>query len=88
MTEGINKKDLLAINPWDYDNQQDLLNAILGLCTELDQWLPIDENPPKDKPLLLAYKLADGTWYKWAGFVNSCWNLPPTHYKLLPEDPK
>ena len=48
MTIGISKGDLLNIDPWAYDNQQDLLNAIIERCRELDQLMPINENTPKD----------------------------------------
>lgn len=96
MTEGISKETIknhierLSGCSRYHDRAVELsfCYKLLRECAELDPWLPIDENTPKDKTLLLAYKLADGTWYKWAGFVNSCWNLPPTHYKLLLDDPK
>lgn len=90
MIEGISKDTLLSINPWDYDNQQDLLNAILELCTELDPWLPI-ENAPKDKSILLlwpelgvmeGYWICD-SWYcdMWE-LTGSLMSRQPTHYKL------
>lgn len=40
---GISKKELIDFDPWQYDNQQDLLNAILNKCRELDPWLPLEE---------------------------------------------
>ena len=39
MTIAISKDDLLKIDPWQYDNQQDLLNAILDQCTELNNYI-------------------------------------------------
>lgn len=93
MTEGIRKETLLEINPWQYDNQQDLLNAILGLCDELDQWIPI-ENAPKDKPIQLFYPYnnrqliyqyhAPNGWGLYVEFDY----VHPTHYKPLSDDPK
>ena len=41
--EGISKERLIEIDPWAYGNQQDLLNAILLQCKELDLWMPIDK---------------------------------------------
>ena len=90
MTEGISKETLLSINPWDYDNQQDLLNAILELCKELDPWLPIDENTPKDRDILVyAPPYQDlpelkqvCKWHESAGFCIDELRTP-THYKIL-----
>lgn len=96
MTIGISKKDLIDINPWEYDNQQDLLNAILEKCKELNQWLPIDENTPKDKRIFLWFPEANpinkiiGKWdcvnkkfiTEHSAFGN------PTYYQELPDDPK
>lgn len=47
---GISKKELIDFDPWKYDNQQDLLNAILKECHELDPWLPI-EDAPRDRKI-------------------------------------
>ena len=99
MTEVISKETLLGINPWQYDNQQDLLNAILGLCAELDPWLPIDDDTPKDRSLLLlwpqyiggamqGYWLCDAWYCDMWELTGSLRGNQPTHYKLLPEDPK
>ena len=52
---GISEERLLDFDPWQHENQQDLLNAILAKCHELNPWLPIDENTPKDIRLLLFY---------------------------------
>lgn len=94
--EGISKEELLSINPWDYETQQDLLNAILLKCTELDPWLPIDENTPKDKSVLV--KLDDNTcevarlteygWMSNDGLDFDFGSDIPTYYKELPPDPK
>ena len=82
MTEGISKETLLSINPWDYDNQQDLLNAILELCKELDPWLPIDEDTPKHQELILKKYSTNKVWI---GIINhNCYAAEaPTHYKIL-----
>lgn len=64
---------------------QDLINE----CKELNPWLPIDENTPKYKELLLYYpendsseRLCRVTKYD----PNSI--RQPTHYQELPDDPK
>lgn len=40
---GISHKELLKIDPWQHDNQQDLLNHILDQCKELNNWMTLDE---------------------------------------------
>lgn len=40
---GISHKELLTIDPWQHDNQQDLLNHILDECQELNPWLTLEE---------------------------------------------
>lgn len=86
--KGITKQELLEIDPWQYDNQQDLLNAILDKCTELNPWQPIDENTPKDRFLLLYSPGIEGVSKKFVGKLESCWYWNPTHWCELQEDPK
>jgi len=98
MTEGISKETLLEINPWQYDNQQDLINAILGLCTELDPWLPIETSIVDNNEYLFITKTkkqrVDRFHPSQYAKVNTDlrWQERPgdryTHYKLLPENPK
>ena len=38
----VSEADLIAIDPWAYENQQDLLNAVLMKCREFNQWQPVD----------------------------------------------
>ena len=40
---GISHKELLEIDPWKYDNQQDLLNHIIEQCKELNFWMTLEE---------------------------------------------
>lgn len=54
---GISSEELINFNPWDYANQQDLLNAILKKCHELNQWMPI-ETAPKDTSVMLCCGVA------------------------------
>ena len=42
----ISEETLLDIDPWQYDNQQDLLNAILEQCTEINHGQEIPPDPP------------------------------------------
>jgi hypothetical protein len=100
--EGISKKRLEQITHWDLFGitSFELLSRLLDECTELDPWLPIDENTPEEVQLLV--KFDDGN-YEVAKLFDihneKCWVSNdgldfdygfyiPTHYKLLPEDPK
>lgn len=91
---GISKKELIDFDPWQYDNQQDLLNAILNKCRELDPWLPI-EDAPKDRYVRVfapAYQDLPALqqvckWHESAGFCIDELRTP-THYKELDDEPK
>lgn len=88
---GISHKELLEIDPWQYDNQQDLLNHIIEQCQELNPWLPIDENTPKDTPLLVYYPtMPKGLrFHVISKLVNFDASIhKPTHYQELPDDPE
>lgn len=68
---------------------------LIEACKELDPWLPIDENTPKDKRLNLyweGYGWYTGEWRRNQFWIDAMLSVPlniqPTHYKLLPEDPK
>ena len=50
MTIGISKEELLDIDPWAYDNQQDLLNAIIGMCKEFDNLTEFDNDKEQPEP--------------------------------------
>lgn len=90
---GISKGDLLDIDPWQYDNQQDLLNAILVECQELNQWQLI-ETAPKDREILVYAPSYQGLrslisvceWHESAGFCIDELRQP-THWMELPEHP-
>jgi len=92
MTIGISKEYLESIiNEEKYGG---LLSKLISKCTELDPWIPIDGNTPRDKPLLLFVKypkyIIEGSYNKdyeeWHDITFA--PIKPTHYKLLPEDPK
>ena len=95
MTEGISKERLLFWNDLDTKDltSHELLEILLRECAELEPWLPIDENTPKDKRILLfanKYKIV-GNWdvdsQQWLSFPGGI-VISPTHYKLLPDDQK
>jgi hypothetical protein len=54
-------------------------------CEELNQWKPIDENTPKDRPLLLFYP---GYMQIVDFFDDTNKNIMPSHWQELPEDPE
>lgn len=95
MTEGISKEDLLKYSRLRLDAEE-LLDRIIDDCTELDPWIAIDENTPKDCELLLT---GNSVKRRFIGYRDS-FNLSyydqdglcikrPTHYKLLlPDDPE
>ena len=104
MTEGISKERLLEIAKAPINKNNEELQFILRWlitteCADLDPWLPIDENTPKDRSLLLLWPQEIGgamqgcwicdAWYcdMWE-LTGSLMSNQPTHYKLLPEDPK
>ena len=70
-----------------------LLYELLDECKEINPWLPIDENTPKDKELLLLFPKTDydekevisGT-YKTVLSTHTSLRIP-THYQELPDDP-
>ena len=96
MTEGISKETLIRLmqDPNCDSSDYATYDYLLSLCTELDPWLPIDENTPKDKRILLYFPET----YKWAedcprieiGFYNDSFgrSVPTARYKLLTEDTK
>jgi len=93
MTIGVSKEYLESIiNEEKYGG---LLSKLISKCTELDPWIPIDENTPKDKDILVyapAYQDLRPLkqvcrWHESAGFCIDELRTP-THYKLLPDDPK
>lgn len=101
MTEGISKEylegKLLQAKKYNDVHLIDLLKYLISQCTELDPWLPIDKNTPKNTRVLLffpGYGSYDGGYLmtRRDGYVvfaaSASINVNPTCYKLLPEDPK
>lgn len=91
MTEGISKETIIKLLSGNHEYkmskpyinaQRKLLLALLDQCTDLDQWLPIDENTPKDRELLLLNYSSNNVWI---GVISpKCFACEaPTHYKLL-----
>lgn len=75
------------------------LNYLINQCKELNPWLPIDENTPRDRSILLlwpqeiggamqGYWLCDAWYCDMWELTGSLMSNQPTHYKLLTEDPK
>ncbi len=98
MTEGISKETienhidrLYRCNGYhDREVELSFCYTLLSECTELDPWMPIDENTPKDCKTLLL-KLGTfrcvGCWSKdHNSWLDHCFRpFTPTHYKLLPK---
>lgn len=95
---GISEKDLrekFRNLYWSTDDDRQLLTALLTECKELNPWLPIDENTPKDKNILVYAPPYQGLqslqqvckWHESAGFCIDELRTP-THYQELPDDPK
>lgn len=74
----------------------DVIDALISLkVRELNPWLPIDENTPKGRELLLLYSdktKVVGVWHKDKGFDMYddwlCKTITATHYQELPDDPE
>ncbi|MBY0483478.1 hypothetical protein [Nitrosomonas sp.] len=102
MTEGISKeylensiKTITEVSGIDETSRSLMLivfNDLLKRCYELDPWIPIDENTPRNQDILIT----DKSKRKYIGrlFSSGIWctqgklDFIPTHYKLLQEDPK
>jgi len=71
-----------------------LIDELISECQELKPWIPIDENTPKDRPLLLFVKYPeyiiegsyDEDYEEWHDIYFNVINKP-THYQELPETP-
>ena len=100
---GISEKDLrekFRNLYWSTDDERQLLTALLTECKELNPWLPIDENTPKDKRLNLYWPgngWITGSWVQLNNnvgyFIHDLLKyqpppIKPTHYQELPDDPK
>jgi len=96
---GISEKDLkdrqdVARRIKDYVRST-LIDELISECKELNPWLPIDENTPKDRRLNLYWKgygWFTGQWRMGQFFCDAGLLVPvnvnPTHYQELPADPK
>lgn len=74
---------------------EDIETLLLSECKELNTWLPIDENTPKDRRLNLYWKgygWFTGQWRMGQYFCDAGLmvpvNIKPTHYQELPPDPE
>lgn len=72
-----------------------MLDFLLSECKELDPWLPIDENTPKDRPLLLKANCGTAIEGSFVDLDGGYWidhfthdEIYPTHYQELPAEPK
>lgn len=89
MTIGISKERLeKTYNMYRKDLQfEAILGNLIRECRELNPWLPIDENTPKDRPILLYSPGMENGCKQFVGNIESAW-WKPTHYQELPGDPE
>lgn len=92
MTEGISKETILQeLSGCPFPERVYELTRLLDKCKEINPWIPIDENTPKDRRLLLH---AGEPVIGWFDNIKNVWRstdskkLYPTHYQELPDDPK
>ena len=98
MTIGISKERLVQLmdsHMLKSDDVRTLMRALIRECKELNPWLPIDENTPKDRRVLLLYPnfsaicgqydITSETWWPDLKLHN---DLQPTHWQELPDDSK
>ena len=81
------------IDNHQFDSFGELEESLLSECKELNPWLPIDNNTPPNRRLLLFYPglgihvgemLSDGNFCIEAYDMDTT----PTHYQELPDAPK
>lgn len=88
---GISKEELRRLRDYYFSlgiNPVIDINNLIEQCKELNPWLPIDENTPKDRPLLLKANCGVAV----EGSFNGYWweehllrtEIRPTHYQELP----
>lgn len=88
MTIGISKERLEELSSKASRlEDKDFLETLIFQCTELNHWLPIDENTPKDRPILLYSPGMENGCKQFVGNIESAW-WKPTHYQELPGDPE
>lgn len=93
ITEDELKKELLLCAGWP--EAEVIVNGLIKQCKEINNWIPINENTPNDRPILIFF---DGTvkfqaisqfneetnQFAYQAFTE----CKPTHWQELPEAPK
>ena len=83
MTIGISKErleEILQSNQCTFERE--ILDEIIKECTELNPWLPINENTPRDRELLLWHEPSEQPIIAYSNYPNC------TKWQELPEPPK
>ena len=96
MTIGISKETLERLRNLSYQDREVVktLSWLINThCKELNQWLPIDENTPKDRQIKIYDAGYGQVVVQWNAYFR-CFTDPrggkylnPSHYQELPEDP-
>ena len=72
------------------EHQSAFIDTMIDACEELNNWLPIDENTPKDRNFLGFIPGAYGWELVWWEHRNDRWSCHPyvmTHWQELPSIP-
>lgn len=87
---GIAEGRLKEVVAYKYKNIETLKGILLAERKELNPWLPIDENAPKDRPIIVYYPTME-PGLRIRVIVRSVnWDASlhkPTHYQELPQEP-
>lgn len=95
--EGISKRHLLIVRGLTTaPDKLRVIDLLLAACVELDPWLPIDENTPKDRKLVFLFEsgnISSGYWDETYRAYQTIMDVhieslsgKITHYKELPKD--
>ena len=89
------RKETIIAKDMGFDLYAAACVKLLARCKELNPWQQIDENTPKDRPIIVFWE--DGVkgihyWTSEHGFdyfdKRNVFKVKATHWQELPDDPK